>query len=654
VADRPKSDEFAVDPSPASKPQDGRGGPRPDEGRRPTRSRPSAENDEEDDEGDADHEDEEDEEDDDDDLPAQFTFGEAISAIAGVWRFCRPFLPAQRKGLVLLGFGLTVETLFNVFMPLSLKVLIDDVLENESREKLVLLLVLLGVGGLVTSAVAIWYERVDSRVTAAIVADIRNRLFAHLHDLPVAFYHRVRAGAILARFSVDMAAIESTIVNAANWGVLPAMELSAGIVLLFILNWPLALVALAILPIAFIGPRLIAPRAVSASYELKQREAAVLATVQEQVGAMPILHVFGLRSLAQGWFSVRNAAVKDAMARSTFLTTMVERSVTISVLLLHLVVLTVGAVLAFDGTISIGTFVTFESVFWEISYNVSHLMQFAPEVIESAGAARHVQDLLDEPAAAPEREGARDIDGIGSGIVFENVTFGYGDETPILRRFSLEIPAGRRVAIVGPSGAGKSTVLALLMRLADPRSGRILVDGRDVLDITRASLRQQLGVVFQDNVLFQGSIADNILIGRPDGSREEVMVAAKKAELHRFVRSLPNGYDTEVGERGSRLSGGERQRIALARAIVRDPPVLVLDEATSALDARTEAAVNRTIHGLGAGRTVVFVTHRLTSIVEMDEIVVMHRGRIAERGAHQELLARRGLYSKLWREQERS
>lgn len=612
----------------------------------------AAPDDDDDDEDEDEDESGDDDEDDDDDLPAVFTFAEAVAALASVWRFCRPFLAARRTALLLVGLGLLIETVFNVLMPLSLKVLIDDVLENEDRELLVLLLASLGAAGIVTSVVSIWYERIDARVTAAIVADIRQRMFQHLHDLPTMFYQRVRAGDVLSRFSVDVAALESTITNAANWGVLPAMELVAGIVLLMVLNWPLALVALAILPIAFVGPRLIAPRAVSASYELKKREAATLATIQEQVGAMPVLHVFGLRKLAAGWFDVRNAAVRDAMARSTFLTTLVERSVTIAVLLLHLAVLTVGAVLAFDGTISIGTFVTFESVFWEISYNVSHLMQFAPDVIDSAGAARHIQDLLDEPVASPDRPDAVEIAGIRDGIVFESVSFGYG-ERQVLKRFSLEVPVGRRIAIVGASGAGKSTVLTLLMRLSDPGSGRILVDGRDVLDVTRSSLRRQIGVVFQDTVLFQGTIFDNILIGRGDATREEVLAAAKAAELHRFVRRLPKRYDTQVGERGARLSGGERQRIALARAILRNPALLVLDEATSALDARTDAAITRTIRAVGTGRTVVFVTHRLTSIVDMDEIVVMDRGRIVERGTHAQLVAAAGPYARLWAEQAR-
>lgn len=273
----------------------------------------SAEDEDEDDEG----EEEDADADGDDDTPASFTLTQAAGAVSTVWGLCRPFLPAHRKGLALVGLGLLVETAFNVLMPLSMKILVDDVFEGDDWATLVGMLVVLGVAGIVVSLVAIWYERVDARVGSAIVADIRERMYQHVQDLPVAFFARTRAGEVLSRFSVDMATLEDSVVRAANWGVLPLMELTAGLLLLFVLNWQLALVCLLIFPIAFIGPRFIAPRAVEASYDLKNREAAVLASVQEQLGAITVIKAFGLRRIAAGWFGTRNAAVRTAMQRST-------------------------------------------------------------------------------------------------------------------------------------------------------------------------------------------------------------------------------------------------------------------------------------------------------------------------------------------------
>ena len=604
-----------------------------------------------DDDDDSDEDDDDFEDDDDDDGPVSFTLKEAAGAFSTVWSFCRPFLPPHRKGLALIGLGLLVETAFNVLMPLSLKVLVDDVFEDEDWNSLVTVLTILGVAGIVVSLVAIWYERIDARVSADIVADIRERLYDHAQKLPSAFHARTRAGEVLSRFSVDMATLEESVINAANWAILPALELTVGVGLLFYLNWQLAAVALLIFPIALIGPRLIAPRAVDASYGLKKREASALAAVQEQLGAISVIKAFSLRGVMGERFRTRNREVALAMRRATFLNTMVERSVTIAVLLLHLIVLGAGAYLTFQGTISLGAFIAFESVFWEISYNLAHMMQFVPVLIESSGAARHMQELLDEPVTIADKPGATVMPRPSDAIVFEAVVFGYGPRRRQLEKLDLRIPVGRRVAIVGPSGAGKTTVLGLLLRLYEPQGGRIAIDGVDIRDVTLDSLRGHMAVVFQDNVLFHGTIADNIRLGNPEASDAEVVAAAKKAEIHRYIRSLPKGYDTIVGERGSTLSGGQRQRIAIARAVIRNPAILLLDEATSALDQTTEAALNRTLHGVAAGRTVVFVTHRLTSVMEMDEIVVMDRGRIVQRGTHAELLATKGLYASLWKAQ---
>ncbi|WP_156639882.1 ABC transporter ATP-binding protein [Bosea sp. PAMC 26642] len=609
-----------------------------------------------DDDDDDDEDDEEDDIDDDEDHdgPVNYSAAEAAGAFSSVFAFTRPYLSAHRSGIVLVGLGLLVEMAFNVSMPLVLKYLIDEVFEEKNYSQLLLVLAVLGVAGLVTSVVAIWYEWQDAKVTSAIAADVRRNLFAHIQKLPVSFYNRSRKGEVLSRFSNDMTTYEEAVINLANWGVLPLLELIAGIVLLMVLNPQLGLLALLIFPLVLIVPRIVTPRAVLASYEVKRAQAGELGVVQENVGAQAVVKAFGLQGLSLRWFTQRNQMLRAAQQRSTFLNTIVERSITIAVLWLHLLVLAVGAYLTFNDVITIGTFVAFESVFWEITYNLNHLTQYIPVVIDAAGAVRHMNQILDEPIRVSDKPDAVEAPRITTQIAFERVSFSYDGVRRQLDRLDLVIPAGRRVAIVGPSGAGKSTLLSLLLRFYDTRQGRVTIDGVDIADVTRDSLRAQMAIVFQENVLFNTTFRENIRLGSLDASDAQVEAAARQAEIHKFIAAQPQGYETMVGERGDTLSGGQRQRIAIARALVRDPAILLLDEATSALDQTTEAAVNRTLKKIGKGRTLLFVTHRLTSVIDMDEIVVLDAGRLVQRGTHSELLKKRGgLYRRLWTDQMR-
>ncbi|MCA1362716.1 ABC transporter ATP-binding protein [Bradyrhizobium sp. IC3069] len=607
--------------------------------------------DDEDAEDEGDDELELDEDDEDEDLVV-FTAREAAGALATIVGFVKPYLSNYKRMLSFVAFGVVVETLFNVIMPLSLKFLIDDALGEEDFQALYKILGVLAVAGIFTSIVAVWYERWDARLAACIISDVRTRLFEHVQDLPAAYFGRTRRGEILSRFSVDLSAFEGSVKTFANSAALPFLELIAGIILMLFLNWQLAVVALLVFPITLIGPRILTPKAVQANYEQKLNESALLGQVQENVAAQAVIKAFSLQRKMFGFFRLRNDETRNKMASATFLSTMVERTVTISVLLLHLVVLAIGAYLATKGHITIGTFVTFESAFWEVSYNIAHVMHFIPVSISSAAAIRHIQELLDEPTRSADRPGAPDLPRITHDITFDHVTFQYeGSQTPVLDNLSLKLDAGKRIAIVGPSGSGKSTLLNLILRLYVPDEGRVTIDGVDVRKVTLDSLRRSMAVVFQENMLFNMSIRENIRLGKEGATDEEVEEAAKKAEIHRYIMSLPQRYDTPVGERGDTLSGGQRQRIAIARAIIRNPSVLLLDEATSALDQTTEAAINRTLLKVAKGRTMIWSTHRLTSVVEMDEIIVISGGRAIERGSHAELLAKNGTYRKLWSDQ---
>ena len=606
----------------------------------------------EDDEDDDEEEDDDDEDDDDDELPT-YSAAEAANAIVGLFRFTWPVLRRYPKWLGIVLVGLLIETAFNVVFPLSLKFLIDDVLSSDATNQLrtlVWILVALGVFGIIVSAVTIWYEYIDSLLMSTAMADIRRRLFEHLQTLSAGFYSRTKTGAITSRFGSDMGAIDEAMTHMVTWGMLPFFELLAGIGLMFYLNWQLAMLAMLLFPLTLIGPRLLSGRAVDAAYQERKAAAGLVAVVNENISAQNVVKAFELRRTSLNWFEQRNEAERVQAIRHRFLNAMVERTVTIAVLMLHLAVFGIGAYLTYMEEISLGTFIAFESVFWELSYNIGHVTQFIPVAISGSGATKHINDLMNEPARNQDPADWPGVARMEKEITFRNVSFSYGGDEKQIRNLSLTIPVNAKVAIVGPSGSGKSTVLSLLMRLYDPQSGVIAVDGQNITRARRESLREQMAIVFQDNILFDISIRENIRLGNPAASDAEVEAAAKAAEIHRFIRSLPNGYDTVVGERGNLMSGGQRQRVAIARAIIRNPAILLLDEATSALDHGTERAINRTLAKVAEGRTMITVTHRLQSVTEMDHIFVLDEGRLAEHGTHAELLRKKGVYAALWKE----
>ena len=574
----------------------------------------------------------------------------ALRLLAGL---LRPHVGRYRGTLLLLLAGVLVETGFNAAFPLALKFLIDDALLVVDPAALLRVLVVLGVLGIGVSAITVGYEVLNARLTASLLADVREHLFAHVQTLSGAFFGRTGIGEILSRFSGDMAAVENVVVHFATSGLEPALQVIAGTALLFVLNWQLALAAMLIFPLSLAGAVIFSSRAVDASYDRRKAEAGSLSVLQESVLAHQLVRVFDLSRITGGWYRERSRRLAVASGRATIFTVLLERSVGIGVLLLHLVILAAGAYLAYHRRITLGTFVTFESVFWELSYSITYTAQFMPDLTQGAGGVEHINELLGDIPTVTDAPDATALPRMQRDIVLDHVSYSYGrNHQRQLSDVTFRIPQGATVAIVGASGSGKTTLLNLLLRSFDPDGGALQIDGHDIRLVTRASLLGQMAVVFQESLLFNRSIGENIRLGNAIATAADVESAARAAEIHEFVASLPEGYETIVGERGALLSGGQRQRIAIARALVRDPALLVLDEATSALDHETDAAIVATIRRVSRGRTVIAVTHRLASFAHADTIFVLAHGRMVQSGRHEELLAASGPYRRMWDAQQ--
>ncbi|MBA3348376.1 MAG: ABC transporter ATP-binding protein, partial [Actinobacteria bacterium] len=530
---------------------------------------------------------------------------------------------------------LLVYTLFALAPPYLAKLAIDEGIDAADVGRLTWIVVVF----LAAAVAALFLSGANTYLTGwvgeRILADLRNRLFRHLERLSMGYYERNRAGVIVSRMTNDVEALDQLVTDGVTSLVQNTLLLVGTAVVLFFLDWRLALATLVVLPPMALVTAWFRRRSNRAYRNVRERLGLVTATLAEDISGMRVVQSFTREPVQERAFHGVNDRYRDANYETTVLNAIYFPAVDLLSSAATAIVFGYGGWLVYHGDMSPGTLFAFALYLSNFFDPIQQLSQLYNTFLSAIAALDKIVGVLDEEPQVVDAPDAVELGRIDGRVHFHDVRFGYGPEFPeVLHGLELDVPAGTTVALVGHTGAGKSTIAKLIARFYDPTEGSISIDGRDLRTVTQHSLRRQLGIVPQEGFLFGGTVAENIAFGRPDARPEEIAAAATAVGAHAFILELEDGYETQLGERGTRLSLGQRQLVAFARALLADPRILILDEATSSVDIGTERQIERALRELLAGRTAFVIAHRLSTIRDADLIVVLEHGRVVEQGSH--------------------
>ncbi len=583
-------------------------------------------------------------------------------------RLVRELLRPYRWTLLVVLAAMVVETLMSLAGPWPLKIILDNVVGShrapEWLEHMLHAMPFLGTSKMGIAAFAAILtvliagigslaSYIDNYYTVSVgqwvAHDLRMRTYHHLQRLSLSYYDSQQTGNLLSTITDDIQTIQS-FASGSTLGILVDLLTIAGMLgLMFWLNWDFALIAVSVTPFLLLFVVRFKKAVKKATHEVRKRQSDIVATVQQGLESVRVVKAFERQDLEQEHLKEVSEETVEAALKARRIKSLLSPVVTITVALCTAIVLWRGAALALAGTMTAGALTVFLSYLNKFFKPVQDLAKMTNTIAQTAVGVERVQAILDTDTVIPEKATAQVPATLKGEIVFEHVAFGYNKDTPVLTDVNFTINPGQMVGVVGPTGGGKSTVVSMIPRFYDPTGGRVIVDGVDLRDYKLHGLRGHISFVLQDTVLFRGTIRDNIAYGKPGATQADIENAAKLANAHDFIIKMSKGYDTEVGERGLTLSGGQRQRIGIARAIIRNSPILILDEPTAALDTESESLVMEALERLMKGRTVITIAHRLSTIRDSHKIIVLKGGVVAEEGTHDELVAKNGVYAELYR-----
>lgn len=547
----------------------------------------------------------------------------------------------------------TVSVAMSLYIPILLGQAIDYIV-GKGRvdfaavgEKLMAVVVCAGV-----SALAQWLmSLLNDRVTYRVTRDIRNEAFAHIQHLPLKYLDSHPHGDLVSRVVSDVDTFADGLLMGFTQLFTGVMTIAGTLILMLTISWQIALVVICITPLSLLVASFIAKKTYSMFQLQSKTRGEQTAIINETLGNLKVVKAFGHESASMGQFNEVNDRLEKCSLRAIFFSSLVNPSTRFVNSLVYAGVGLVGALIAIGGGITVGNLTSFLNYANQYTKPFNEISGVVTELQNALACAGRVFELIEEPAQSPDFANPEQPGAVQGAVEIRDMSFSYRKDKPLIRDMNLNVQPGQRVAIVGPTGCGKTTFINLLMRFYDPDDGAIALDGVDTQKMERGVLRRSVGMVLQDTWLRAGTIRENIAMGKSDATDDEIVAAAMQAHAHSFIKRLPNGYDTVIGESGGNLSQGQKQLLCIARVMLCLPPMLFLDEATSSIDTRTEIRIQKAFDAMMEGRTSFIVAHRLSTIREADIILVMRDGQVVEQGSHEELLKKRGFYAELYHSQ---